>query len=425
MMKFDLSYGKSTVSFELDDSKLLQVVVPPEASGRVCTKKDVEEMLDDPIGTGPLLEILQKKKPGKVVVIVNDITRPTPYDLLLPPLLDRFKKAGIADDQVTFVVATGIHDPHNEEQNLEVYGEEIVRRFRVVSHVSDDLDSLVSVGNLSTGSELRINRLVYEADFVVALGVVMPHYFAGYSGGRKSILPGVAWKKTVERNHSRMVELMDDLPDLDHNPVNLEMIEAARMVGLDFILNVVVNENKEVVKVVAGDVVDAWKEAVSVASGIYEVPIKGLADVAIASACGHPRDINVYQMQKALDHADKATKKGGAIIIVAECPMGYGEEVFEEWMNAARCPDDIVERIKTDFMMGGHKAFGIAKVAAGKTVYLVTSLNDEMVKKLFAVKVHSVEEAIRRVEEEKGSDLKYIVMPQGSLTVPVLNPDSR
>lgn len=424
MMKFDLSYGKSTVSFELDDSKLLQVVVPPEASGRVCTKKDVEEMLDDPIGTGPLLEILQKKKPGKVVVIVNDITRPTPYDLLLPPLLDRFKKAGITDDQVTFVVATGIHDPHTEEQNLEVYGEEIVRRFRVVSHVSDDLDSLVSVGNLSTGSELRINRLVYEADFVVALGVVMPHYFAGYSGGRKSILPGVAWKKTVERNHSRMVELMDDLPDLDHNPVNLEMIEAARMVGLDFILNVVVNENKEVVKVVAGDVVDAWKEAVSVASGIYEVPIKGLADVAIASACGHPRDINVYQMQKALDHADKATKKGGAIIIVAECPMGYGEEVFEEWMNAARCPDDIVERIKTDFMMGGHKAFGIAKVAAGKTVYLVTSLNDEMVKKLFAVKVHSVEEAIRRIEEEKGNNLKYIVMPQGSLTVPVLNPDS-
>ena len=424
MMKFDLCYGKSTVSFELDDSKLLQVVVPPEASGRVCTKKDVEEMLDDPIGTGPLLEILQKKKPGKVVVIVNDITRPTPYDLLLPPLLDRFKKAGITDDQVTFVVATGIHDPHNEEQNLEVYGEEIVRRFRVVSHVSDDLDSLVSVGNLSTGSELRINRLVYEADFVVALGVVMPHYFAGYSGGRKSILPGVAWKKTVERNHSRMVELMDDLPDLDHNPVNLEMIEAARMVGLDFILNVVVNENKEVVKVVAGDVVDAWKEAVSVASGIYEVPIKGLADVAIASACGHPRDINVYQMQKALDHADKATKKGGAIIIVAECPMGYGEEVFEEWMNAARCPDDIVERIKTDFVMGGHKAFGIAKVAAGKTVYLVTSLNDEMVKKLFAVKVHSVEEAIRRIEEEKGNNLKYIVMPQGSLTVPVLNPDS-
>jgi|LDZT01.1.fsa_nt_gi nickel-dependent lactate racemase len=425
MMKFDLSYGKSAVSFELDDSKILQVVVPPEASGKVCAKKDVEVMLDNPIGTESLLEILQKKKPGKVVVIVNDITRPTPYDLLLPPLLDRFEKAGITDDQVTFVVATGIHDPHTEEQNLQVYGEEIVNRFRVVSHVSDDLDSLVSVGNLSTGSLLRINRLVYEADFVVALGVVMPHYFAGYSGGRKSILPGVAWKKTVERNHSRMVELMDDLPDLDHNPVNLEMIEAARMVGLNFILNVVVNENKEVVKVVAGDVVDAWKEAVSVASGIYEVPIKGLADVAIASACGYPRDINVYQMQKALDHADKATKKGGAIIVAAECPMGYGEAVFEEWMNAARCPDDIVERIKTDFMMGGHKAFGIAKVAAEKTIYLVTSLDEKMVKKLFAVKVSSIEEAIRKIEEENGSDLKFIVMPQGSLTVPVLDPDSR
>ncbi|MGC9490315.1 MAG: nickel-dependent lactate racemase [Thermovirgaceae bacterium] len=424
-MKFKLSYGKNAMDFELDDSKILQVVVPPEASGKVCTKKDVENILDNPIGTDALLEMLQKKKPMRVVVIVNDITRPTPYDLLLPPLLDRFEKAGITDEQVTFVVATGIHDPHSEEQNLQIYGEEIVRRFRVVSHVCDDLDSLVSVGNLSTGSELRINRLVYEADFVVALGVVMPHYFAGYSGGRKSILPGVAWKKTVEKNHSRMVELMDNLPDLDHNPVNLEMIEAARMAGLDFILNVVVNENKDVVKVVAGDVVDAWKEAVSVASGIYEVPIRGLADVTIASACGHPRDINVYQMQKALDHADKATKKGGAIIVVAECPMGYGEAVFEEWMNAARCPDDIVERIKTDFKMGGHKAFGIAKVAMEKNVYLVTSLDEQKVKKLFAVKVPSVEDAVRRIEEEKGSDLKYIVMPQGSLTVPVLNQDIR
>ncbi len=418
-MHFTMKYGKGTIDFHLEDSKILQVVLPPESDAKPCTIVDVESALDSPAGTPSLEELLEAKKPKKVVVIVNDITRPTPYDLLLPPVLERFARAGISDDLVTLVVATGIHDPHTHEQNLQVYGEEIVRRFRIVSHISDDLDSLVPVGTLSTGSELRINRQVRDADFVFALGVVMPHYFAGYSGGRKSILPGVAWKENVERNHSRMVQLMDNLPDLDSNPVNLEMIEAAKMVGVDMILNVVVNESKEIVKVVAGDVVDAWKEAVAVSASLYEVPIQGPADVAIASACGHPRDINVYQAQKALDHADKATRKGGAIILLADCPAGYGEAIFEEWMNAASCPEDIVERIKVDFMMGGHKAFGIAKVAAEKTVYMVTSMDESLVKKLFFVKVPTVQEALRRIESEMGSDLRYIVMPEGSLTVPV------
>ncbi len=419
-MKFELRYGKGTVDFEIDESKILQVVRPPAFEGKPRGEEDVKRALENPTGADPLVVQLKRDKPEKVVVIVNDITRPTPYGILLPPVLKAFQEAGITDDKVTFVVATGIHDPHTDEVNLQVYGEEIVKRFRIVSHVSDDLDSLVFVGTLRSGSELRINRLVAEADFVVALGVVMPHYFAGYSGGRKSIMPGVAWKQTVERNHSRMVELMDELPELDSNPVNREMIEAARMVSPLFIVNVVVNAVGEVVKVAAGDVVEAWKEAVVVASRLYEVPLRGLADVTIASSCGHPRDINVYQMQKALDHADKATRKGGAVVMVAECPMGYGEPVFEEWINAASCPEDVIRRIKQEFMIGGHKAFGIAKVAAEKTVYLVTSLDETQVQKLFAVKVPSVGEAIERIEAEKGKDLFYTVMPEGSVTVPVL-----
>lgn len=419
-MDFNLKYGRENLSFTLEDSKILQVVLPPEYSGKPCDISDVEKALECPIGTPSLLSLLERKKPRNVVIIVNDITRPTPYELLLPPVLDCFARAGITDDMVTLIVATGIHEPHTLEQNLQVYGEEILRRFSIVSHVSDDLDSLVSVGTLSTGSELRISRIVCDADFVLTLGVVMPHYFAGYSGGRKSILPGVAWKQTVERNHSRMVELMDNLPDIDQNPVSLEMIEGAKMVGVDLILNVVVNEKKEVVKVVAGDLVKAWREAVAASAAMYEVPVKGLADVAIAGACGHPRDINMYQAQKALDHADKATKKGGAIVLAADCPGGYGEAVFEEWVNAASCPEDIVKRIRTDFMMGGHKAFGFAKVAAEKTVYMVTSMSEERVKKLFAVKVSSIQEALKRIKDEKGGDLSYIVMPEGSLTVPVL-----
>lgn len=419
-MDFALKNGRGVETFSLDDSKILQVIMPPETNLVPCGPGDVEKALDNPVGTEPLSEILAKKKPRRVVLVVNDITRPTPYDLMLPPVLDRLARAGVTDDMITLLVATGIHDPHTDEQNLQVYGREIVERFRIVSHKADDTDSLVHVGFLKSGAEFRVNRLAAEADFIMTFGVVMPHYFAGFSGGRKSIMPGVAWKQTVEQNHSRMVELMDALPDVDTNPVSLEMIEAAEMVGVDMILNVVANENKEIVSVVAGDLVKAWREAVRVSAALYEVPVKGLADVAIASACGHPRDINMYQAQKALDHADKATKKGGAIVLVADCPGGYGEKVFEEWINAASCPEDIVARIESDFKMGGHKAFGFAKVAAEKTVYMVTSMNEEQVKKLFAIKVPSVAEALRRIEAERGGDFACVVMPEGGLTVPTL-----
>jgi len=421
-VEFTLKNGRGTETFSLEDSKILQVLTPPGSGLKPCGPGDVEHALDNPLGTAPLSELLARKKPSNVVIVVNDITRPTPYDLLLPPVLDRLAKAGVTDDQVTLLVATGIHDPHTPEQDLQVYGEEMVRRFKIVSHVSDDLDSLVHIGFLKSGAEFRVNRLVVDADFVIALGVVMPHYFAGFSGGRKSIMPGVAWKHTVERNHSRMVELMDALPDLDSNPVSLEMIEAAQMVGVDMILNVVANENREIVKVTAGDLVKAWREAARVSAGLYEVPLRELADVAIASACGHPRDINMYQAQKALDHADKATKKGGAVVLLADAPEGYGEKVFEQWINEASGPEDIVRRIKTNFKMGGHKAFGFAKVAAEKKVYMVTSMSEEQVKKLFAAKVSSVEEALRSIRADMGENWTCVVMPEGGLTVPVLPP---
>lgn len=420
-MNFSLKIGRGTEDFTLDDSKILQVVLPPQTDLKPCGLEDVEYALDHPVGTAPLLELLRRKSPQKVVVVVNDITRPTPYDLMVPPILHRLAEGGIRDDQVTFVVATGIHEPHTKEQDLQVYGPDIVNRFKIVNHVSGDLDSLIPIGTLASGAEMRINRIVAEADFIITLGVVMPHYFAGYSGGRKSIMPGVTWKETVEGNHSRMVELMDALPDLDSNPVSLEMIEGAEMAGVDFILNVVTDEDKNVVKVSAGHLVKAWREAASVSASLYEVPLKGLADVTIASASGHPRDINVYQAQKALDHADKATRDGGAIVLLGECPGGYGEPVFEEWMKEATCPEDIIKRIRTRFKMGGHKAFGIAKVAMKKKIYMVTSLDEEKVRGLFATKVSSVEEALSAIREERGEDLTFTVMPEGGLTVPVLS----
>jgi nickel-dependent lactate racemase len=248
----------------------------------------------------------------------------------------------------------------------------------------------------------------------------MPHYFAGFSGGRKSILPGVAGKETVQKNHARMVELMDNLPPIRENPVSLEMIHAARLAGVDFILNVVVDDNEQVVEVVAGDLEKAWYKAVDVSKSMYMIPIKEQADITISAASGFPRDINLYQSQKALDHADGATKKGGTIILVAECREGYGEKVFEEFMNRGWTPQQIMAEIKAHFVMGGHKAYGFAKVAAEKNIIMVSSLPEKIVASCFARKSGSVQQAVEMALKEQGTEARFIIMPEGSVTVPKL-----
>ena len=417
-LHFDLAYGTGTLPLDLPDGLEPVVLVANEQPALPDAVQAVRDGLKNPIGAEPLVKQLKDKKPEKIVVVVNDETRPTPYYAFFPPLVEAFEEAGIRDEQVTFVIATGIHDPHSKELNEKTYGKHMTDRFKFVSHIAKDNDSLVHMGRFDSGYEFYVNKLAVEADFLITVGVVMPHYFAGFSGGRKSILPGLAGFRTVEQNHARMVELMDNLPPIRQNPVSLEMIEAARMVGVNFIINAVTGSNKEVVKIVAGDLVAAWYEAVETSSSMFEIPFEKQVDICVSSACGYPRDVNMYQAQKALDHADRITRDGGTIILVTESPSGYGEDVFERWMREGMTPQQIMDRIRTNFVMGGHKAYGFAKVAANKKFILVSSLSAEDSLPLFATKAESVQAAFdAALAENPGATVA--VLPQGSLTLPV------
>ena len=420
-MHVDMKFGGGTLPLDVEDSKILGVMLPNPKPALKNAMEEVRACLAAPEGTPPLESMLRSRAPKKLVIVVNDITRPTPYPVLLPPLMEAIAKAGIPDEHVTLVTATGIHDPHTPEQNELVYGADICARYRVVSHNATDKAALVYKGKLPSGYDFWLNKLVDEADFLITLGVVMPHYFAGFSGGRKSILPGVVGKETVQKNHARMVELMDNLPPIRQNPVSLEMIQAARTAGVDFILNVVVDDSENLVKVVAGDLERAWYKAVEVSEAMYMVPIAGQADIAISAASGFPRDINLYQSQKALDHADRATKKGGTIVLVAECRDGYGEKVFEDFMNRGWTPRQIMDDVKANFVMGGHKAYGYAKVAAEKHIIMVTSLPEKVVASCFAKKAATLQEALAMARVQQGADARLMLMPEGSVTVPVLS----
>ena len=418
-MTYELAYGKGTVTFTLPDGVKPVVIVPDEWPGLADPLSAVRKAIAEPIGAPPLAAMLKNAQPRSVVVVVNDITRPTPYPIMLPPLLDAFAAAGIRDEQLTFLVATGIHDPHTDQQNRDIYGEDIVNRFQVISHDAFDEASLVYMGQFTSGYDFYVNKTAREADFLITLGVVMPHYFAGYSGGRKSILPGLAGKDTVKDNHARMVELMDNLPPIDANPVSLEMIEAARQVGVKFIVNVVVNDKQEIAAVMAGDMEKAWRRAVDVSAAMYEVPFDRQVDICVTCASGHPRDINAYQAQKALDHADRITRPGGTIVLAAECPAGYGEKVFQEWMSRRWPPARIMEEVKKNFIMGGHKAYGFAKVAAHKEYYLISAMNREDTELLYAKKAATVQEAVDAAAVGHGPNATWAYMPAGSVSLPV------
>jgi nickel-dependent lactate racemase len=413
-----LKYGRKNLEFEIESSRVLDILKANEKEGLADPMSAVEDSLKDSIGSAPLAELLQLREINELVIIVNDVTRFTPYNYMLPPLLKTIAEAGIKKEQVTFVIATGVHSAHSAEQNREIFGREIDSSYNFIHHNCDQ--NLADLGKLSTGNQLKINKKVAEADFVITTGVILPHYMAGFSGGRKSILPGVAGRDSIENNHAMMVEVIEEQPALENNPISREMFEAAEMLGVDYILNVVTNSEREIVKVVAGDYRQAWEAGIDISAEMYHLNLAEKADAAVVSSGGFPRDINIYQAQKALDHADHAVKKGGTIIWVAECSEGYGEERFEKWMNEAQKPEDNVDRIKDKFLIGGHKAFAISKVAAEKEIILISSLTKERTENIFASKMENIQKAVDFLKEKHGADYSVYIMPQGSLTVPVV-----
>ncbi|MGE5594266.1 MAG: nickel-dependent lactate racemase [Betaproteobacteria bacterium] len=418
-MVLQLKYGKSCVPLDTGMLRNPRVLTGREAEPLADLRGEVLSKLRHPTGTDSLLHEVKRRHARNVAIIVNDITRPTPYADILPPLLSELREAGIADADVTLVVATGIHRGMTVEEMQLTLGREICDTYRVVNHDCDDRENLVHLGTLSFGTELLVNRIVLQSDFIIATGVISPHYFAGFSGGRKAILPGVSGRATISHNHSLMVSKAAAVCSLNGNPVHVEMLEAARKAGVHFIVNTVTDGVGKVADVVAGNLEEAWLEGVKICSDFVVAPVAREVDVAIASAGGFPKDINVYQAQKAIDNADRAVRKGGTIVLLAECPEGCGESTFETWMTEAHSLDDIFRRFAAGFELGGHKAYSLARVLQDKEVILVSSLDDAFARKLFFTPARSLDEALRLVESKHGKEYESIIMPCAGIVVPV------
>jgi nickel-dependent lactate racemase len=336
--------------------------------------------------------------------------------LLLPPLLGELEKAGVKDSDIVIVLALGIHRQHTEQEKATLVGSEVFAHYRVLDH---DPSQCQCLGRTSRGTYLDVFSEVALADFRITLGNVEYHYFAGYSGGAKAILPGVSSHRAICHNHSLMTDSLAQAGNLVGNPVRLDIDELANYLSVDFIFNVVLGEDKKVRSAYAGHYLAAHRAACQSLDAMFQVPVKSPgADIVLVSAGGFPKDINVYQAQKALDNAAKAVRVGGSIIWVAQCAEGFGEDVFERWLNEAKKPVDLVNRVKTNFELGGHKAAAIALVLERCKVFMVSDLPTDVAKKLFVEPKPNLDSALESALAHSGNQAKVLVIPYGGSTLP-------
>lgn len=412
-MKIELGFGKGVQAVEIPDKNLRGILTPNDVPHGLMGEEEVRRALAAPIGTPLLREIV---KPGeKIAIITSDITRPMPTYTVMPPLLDELYAAGVKPEDITLVFALGSHRKHTEEERRHLAGD---RAFQEIHCVDGDVSDVVHLGTTSRGTPVDIVRVVAEADRRICLGNIEYHYFAGYSGGAKAIMPGVSTRDAIQSNHKRMVQEEACAGRIAGNPVREDIEEAAALCGVDFILNVVLDEHKKIVKAVAGDVTAAHREGCKFLDSLYRKEIPQREDIVIVSQGGAPKDLNLYQTQKALDNAKHAVKKGGVVILVGSCKEGLGERVFEEWMTTSPSPESMIERIGRDFQLGGHKAAAIAMVLQNADIYLVSDLEPDFVSSIFLKPYASVQEALDAAFQKLGPDAGVLVMPYGGSTLP-------
>lgn len=414
-MKIELGFGDTTQILNVPDENLSEVLVPNDIEHTMNADEAVKNALEHPVASARLRDIV---KPGeKIAIITSDITRPMPTYAVMPFLLDELSSAGVSDKDIALVFALGSHRKHSDAEKIKLAGEQTFRR---IACVDGDTADCVHLGVTSRGTPVDIVRCVAEADRRICLGNIEYHYFAGYSGGAKAIMPGVSTRDAIQSNHRMMIEKEACAGNLDTNPLRQDIEEAAHMCGIDFILNVVLDEHKKIIYAVAGDSVKAHRQGCRFLDTLYGKRIKQKADIVVVSQGGAPKDLNLYQTQKALDNAKHAVKDGGIIVLVGSCKEGLGEKVFEEWMTGAEKSADLIARIKKEFKLGGHKAAAIALVLEYADIYLVSDMEDAFVKKLFFTPFKTVQDAFNAALEKKGKNASVLVMPYGGSTLPKL-----
>ena len=418
-MQTVLKWGKEEITLTIPDKNVLAVLEPTGGTPVPDLGRAVAELLKNPTAGPSLEELVTKLAPRSVAIIVNDMTRSTPSAEMLPPVLEELGRLGVPDEAVAIVIATGTHRPMTDEETSATVGKAVFDRYRVENHDCDSPD-LLCLGTLSTGNSFCVNKTVAEADLRIAIGEVLLHYYAGFAGGRKSVFPGVAGRKTIMENHRKMTAPGVGIGVVDGNVLSEELVEGVeKFCPLHFILNCVSDSSKHIVRIVGGDWMDAWKEGIATFRKYNFAPISKKADVVFLSAGGYPKDINMYQAHKALYMASRAVRPGGTLVFFAELAEGYGHKVFEAWSKKELTPDGVIAAFEEDFSFGAHKLFYLAKLARECPIVLYSRSDREESRSMFCEKAEDPKEILSFLTEKYGPDFTAYIIPQGGIVLPV------
>jgi nickel-dependent lactate racemase len=415
-------FGKSEIKMKLP-LKNLRVVLPKDPPALQNENQEIRAALLKPIESDFLGEIVNSQ--SRVALLVSDITRPVPNRKIVPLILNELKKGSICADKITIVVATGMHRSNTEAELELILGREVLKKVKVVNHNAFDKENLIYVGETSKNTPFWVNKIVFDADVKILTGYIEPHEFAGFTGGRKSILPGVSGIATIDKNHGP--EMLNHpkarIGILDGNPIHEDMVEAAKMVGVDFIVNVVLNSRKKIAKVVAGDLIKAHLMGVKFYEQYGRVKAREAADIVVASV-GYPLDINLYQSVKSLVATEAFAKKNGVIILLAECVEGVGHHSFFECLKRSTSAEDMLENVDKMVKMGMHVAeldhcYLLARILKKCKVIVVSS--SPLVKEIsqnLIITTESPKEALNMALKWEGRSASITVLPHAPRIIP-------
>lgn len=415
-MEFNFSYGRNTIPVSIED-KNIAAIVTPELPSSINPGEEVARALRYPIDSPPLKEIIKSKGPATIVILVTDISRPVPYQELLADLMAEIQINSTGKQEIKFIIATGAHRPNTEQEIEEVFGQ-LAQNYTFINHDCDK--NLVRVGDLADGTELWINKEVAEAELVIVTSCIMPHNLAGFSGGPKLILPGVAGRTTIAANHSMLNRPQVGPGKIKNNPISNQILAAAKLVGVDFSLHVVLNDQNKIIKCFAGELEKAWQEGCQYCGATYSLQFPEPAEVVIAGAGGYPRDLNLYQAVKALVNGARLLKPGGTLVLIGECKEGMGEPLFKEGLLGGNSPAEIVSNFEQhDFILGGHKAYVLCQELKNKEVILISEFAKTKNTVPFLKNALNWSIAEKMVMQKHGPDYQALLLPLAGLVFPL------
>ena len=419
MSRHRLPFGNGSLDIDL-----------ASAGARQLTVETIAPRASDP-AADPLAEVesalaaaaLPAYSGGGCAIAINDRTRPIPHDVLLPPLLRVLERAGVAPADIVLVIATGTHPPMPPEQFPDVVPRDILERYRVICHDAHREEQLAFLGETARGTPIWVNAEYLRRELRVVVGGIEPHQFVGFSGGAKSAAIGLGGYPTVTRNHSMMVEPLARIGRCDDNPCRQDIEEIGRRIGVHFALNVVLTAKKQIVRAFAGVPAEVMRQGIPEVRRLNQVLVERPFDLVIVSPGGHPKDLNVYQAQKALAHATLIARRGAAIVVAAACPDGAGSPAYEAWMQdpAMVSHEAVLKRFAREgYRIGPHKAFMISRDSLACRVLFHSHMPDDLARRLLLTPAPDLQRAVDEAVAALPAGSRIAVMPMANATIPVL-----